>query len=148
MQVMNLLKLPNEVKGFLANLEDLERFQVGCKETSKWQVCFVNQRSLTQFLILLGVWYKVLYMEVDMELSKKTTILFPPDLHERLSRLAAQKGVSLGELVRSACERQYGIVSREDRLAAVRSLAALEPPLGDTARMKLESVSDPEDLLC
>jgi len=86
-------------------------------------------------------------MEVHMELSKKTTILFPPDLHERLSRLAAQKGISLGELVRSACEKQYGIVSREDRLAAVRKLAALELPVGDPGEMKLESVPDPEELL-
>ena len=82
-----------------------------------------------------------------MELSKKTTILFPPDLHERLSRLAAQKGISLGELVRSACEKQYGIVSSEDRLKAVRSLAALELPVGDTAEMKLESVPQSEELL-
>lgn len=82
-----------------------------------------------------------------MELSKKTTILFPPDLHERLSRLAAQKGISLGELVRNACEKQYGIVSREDRLAAVRKLAALKLPVRDPGEMKLESVPDPEDLL-
>jgi hypothetical protein len=82
-----------------------------------------------------------------MELSKKTTILFPPDLHERLSRLAAQKGVSLGELVRSACETQYGIVSKEDRLAAVRRLATLELPVGNTLEMKLESDPDPEELL-
>ena len=82
-----------------------------------------------------------------MELSKKTTILFPPDLHERLSRLAAKKGVGLGELVRSACEKQYGIVSREDRLAAVRKLAALELPVGDPGEMKLESAPDPEEVL-
>jgi predicted DNA-binding protein len=86
-------------------------------------------------------------MEVHMELSKKTTILFPPDLHERLSRLAAQKGVSLGELVRSACEKEYGIVSREDRIEAVRSLAGLALPVEDVAKMKQESVPKPEELL-
>jgi len=35
-------------------------------------------------------------MEVYMELSKKTTILFPPELHQRLSAIAAQRGISLG----------------------------------------------------
>ena len=81
-----------------------------------------------------------------MELSKKTTILFPPDLHQRLSHLAAQKGIGLGELVRSACEKQYGMVSRQDRLEAVRSIASLELPVGDTAEMKRESVPEPEEL--
>ena len=82
-----------------------------------------------------------------MELSKKTTILFPPDLHERLSRLAAQKGISLGELVRSACERLYGIHSREDRIEAARNLAALDLPVGDTLEMKQQSVPTPEELV-
>lgn len=82
-----------------------------------------------------------------MELSKKTTILFPPDLHERLSSLAAQKGISIGELVRSACEKQYGLVSREDRLEAVRSLATLGLPVDDPEKMKRQSVPAPEELL-
>ena len=48
----------------------------------------------------------VMDMEVHMELSKKTTILFPPDLHRRLAQLAAQRGTSLGTLVRRACEQE------------------------------------------
>ena len=77
------------------------------------------------------------------ELSKKTTILFSPELHERLTRLAEQRSVSLGWLVREACVRQYGIVAGEDRLAAVRSLEALSLPVGDPVEMKGESVSPP-----
>ena len=82
-----------------------------------------------------------------MELSKKTTILFSPELYERLCRLAKQKGVSLGELVRSACEKQYGLASREDRLEAVRSLASLSLPVGEVREMKEESVPKPQDLV-
>lgn len=87
------------------------------------------------------------YMEVHMELSKKTTILFPQDLHQRLSLLAAQKGISLGELVRSACIQKYGNVSRKDRVDAVLSLAELELPVGDTQQMKKQSTPEPEELI-
>jgi hypothetical protein len=79
-----------------------------------------------------------------MEYSKKTTILFR---HERLVQLAAQKGVSLGYLVRSACEMQYGLVAAEERLEAVRGLARLSLPVAGTRTMKDQSVPDPSDLL-
>lgn len=81
-----------------------------------------------------------------MELSKKTTILFPPELHERLSRLAARRGTSLGDLVRSACERHYALPSREERLAAVRQLAAMRLPVAHPRRMKQQSVPRPEEI--
>jgi hypothetical protein len=86
-------------------------------------------------------------METDMELSKKTTILLTPELHARLARLARQRGVSIGELVRSACERQYGLVSAEARSAAVRELAGLRLPVGEPDEMKRQSVPDARELL-
>lgn len=82
-----------------------------------------------------------------MELSKKTTILLTPDLHDKLSRLASNKGISLGEVIRQACEKQYGITSMSDRVDAVRRLAALALPVGDVATMKDESVPTPDALL-
>jgi hypothetical protein len=81
-----------------------------------------------------------------MELIKKTTILFSPALHERLCRLAAARGISLGELVRSACVRRYGIAAPEERLEAVRALAALELPVAEPGEMKRQSVPDVETL--
>lgn len=81
-----------------------------------------------------------------MELTKKTTISFPAALHERLTRLAESRGTSLGELVRSACEREYAAPTSEERLAAVRRLTGLKLPVGNVPRMKLESVPDPVDL--
>ena len=82
-----------------------------------------------------------------MELSKKTTILLTPALHEQLARLARLKGVSLGHLIRDACERQYRLVSEVSRTEAVQSLAALDLPVGDPNVMKRESVPDADDLL-
>ena len=81
-----------------------------------------------------------------MELSKKTTILFTPELHDRLSRLASEKHVSLGELVRSACEKQYGAPSVGTRIDALRRLAALDLPVADTRTMKKQSVPSAEAL--
>lgn len=77
-----------------------------------------------------------------MELSKKTTILFSRALHARLTRLAASRGRSLGELVREACERQYGVVGSAQQAEAAAALAKLSLPVGTPARMKLESVLD------
>ena len=75
-----------------------------------------------------------------MELSKKTTILFSPETHERLTDLAARRGKSLGELVREACVAQYGLVDADARLAAVAALSALSLPVGSPRDMKHESV--------
>ncbi len=82
-----------------------------------------------------------------MELSKKTTILFSPELHRRLSQLAARRGVSLGELVREACEVRYGVIGSASRLEAVEALATLDLPAGDPDQLKRESQPDPDALL-
>lgn len=84
---------------------------------------------------------------MDMDtLTKKTTILLSPELHERLTRLARQKGTSLGELVRNACKREYGGATAEEKLAAVRRLATFNLPVSTVRRMKSESVPDAASL--
>lgn len=75
-----------------------------------------------------------------MELTKKTTILFPPDLYQRLASLADQRHSSVGELVREACRAQYSLTSRADRLALVDRLGALSLPVGTVEEMERESV--------
>lgn len=82
-----------------------------------------------------------------MELTKKTTILFSPELHRRLARLAAARGVSLGTLVREACEVQYGVGGSSRRAEAAAALAALRLPVGTPERMKRESQPRAGDLL-
>jgi predicted DNA-binding protein len=85
-------------------------------------------------------------LEVIMGLSHKTTILLSGALHRRLTQLADERGKSLGELIRQACERQYGLADRDDRLAAVKALAALRLPVGPVEEMIAESVREPQDL--
>ena len=81
-----------------------------------------------------------------MELSKKTTILLSPDLYAHLVRTGRARHKSLGQLVREACEAQYGHVSGEDRLRAVDELQRLSLPVGSPRKMKQESVPRPRDL--
>ena len=81
------------------------------------------------------------------KLTKKTTILLQPELHRRLTRLAEQRSTSLGDLVRTAVERQYGLGATEERLQAARALSALELPVAAVDEMKRESVPAPEALV-
>ena len=82
-----------------------------------------------------------------MELAKKATILFPPDLYDGLAALAAERKTSVGELVREACRTRYFGHGSEKRLAAVAALAEMKLPVGDPARMKAESIPAAKPLL-
>ena len=81
-----------------------------------------------------------------MELSKRTTILFPTDLYQQLVRLAKQRDSCMGELVRSACRAQYSLVNMAARLAAVRKLATMSLPVGTPVEMERESMPPAEPL--
>jgi hypothetical protein len=78
-----------------------------------------------------------------MALTKKTIVLFPPELHRRLTRLAVERQTSMADLVRRACEREYGVASREEKLAAVKRMTSLRLPVSGIEQMKRESVPDP-----
>ncbi|MEO7359387.1 MAG: CopG family transcriptional regulator [Gemmatimonadaceae bacterium] len=75
-----------------------------------------------------------------MELTKKTTILLSEEGHRQLAAVAAQRGVSMGALIREACAQVYGIVDEEVRMSAASALAAFSLPVGTPAAMKRESV--------
>ncbi len=75
-----------------------------------------------------------------MELSKKTTILLSEEGHRRLTSVAARRGVSMGTLIREACEQVYGLVDTDERVSAASALAALSLPVGTPSAMKRESV--------
>lgn len=82
-----------------------------------------------------------------MELSKKTTILFTPEQHAHLARTAQQRRTSIGDLIRRACEAQYGSQSDSDRLGAVKALGELDLPVSTPQRMKRESLPPPASLM-
>ena len=71
--------------------------------------------------------------------NHKTTILLTAKLHERLGSLARLRGVSMGHLIRSAVEAQYGLVDPEERLLAVQDVGALCLPVDTVETMKAES---------
>lgn len=81
-----------------------------------------------------------------MGLTHKTTVLLSEALHRQLTQLAEERGQSLGELVRQACERQYGVVDADARLAAVEAMEAMRLPVGPVEKMIAESVEDVRDL--
>lgn len=81
-----------------------------------------------------------------MGLTHKTTILFSEALYRQLTQLAHERRQSLGELVRQACERQYGTADRRARLAAVEALEAMRLPVGPIEEMIAESMADAQDL--
>jgi hypothetical protein len=83
------------------------------------------------------------HVEANMALSKRTTIRLSPTLHRCLAQLAAQWRTSIEDLVRMACERQYGLVAADDRLAAAQALACFRLPVSDVAAMKREIVPSP-----
>jgi hypothetical protein len=49
-------------------------------------------------------------------------------------------------LIRQACERQYGLADEQERLAAVKALAAMRLPVGPVEQMIAESMPEPRDL--
>jgi hypothetical protein len=51
----------------------------------------------------------------------------------------------MGELVRQACERQYGMADVDARMAAVEALRSMRLPVGPVEQMIAETVAEPED---
>ncbi len=82
-----------------------------------------------------------------MELTKKTTILFPSIFYRKLKKIASAKHVSTGELIRTACELQYGIALSTSSKKAVDTLSKLALPVDTPHAMKTQSIPTPEKLM-
>jgi len=71
-------------------------------------------------------------------LSKKTTILFSPQVYRQLERVAQREGTSVAHLVRQAAIQRYLLPDRRTRLEAVRALGAMQLPVADWPQMERE----------
>lgn len=77
--------------------------------------------------------------EVPMHtLTKKTTILFAPDLYRQLETLAEFSKTSVANLIRQAVIRQYFLADRKRRVAAVGALGKMALPAADWQTMEQE----------
>jgi hypothetical protein len=85
-------------------------------------------------------------MEVYMELTKKTTILFSTELYDDLASLARQRHLSVGELIREACRSQYFLTTRQERLSIVAKMAAMSLPVGTPEEIERELVPAAESI--
>jgi predicted kinase len=70
-------------------------------------------------------------------LTERTQVLLTPDQRSRLERMARQRGVSVGAVIREAIESYTGPRSRS-RTEALTALVALEAPVDDWEQMKAE----------
>jgi predicted DNA-binding protein len=75
-------------------------------------------------------------------LTRRTQLLLDDELHERLRQTAAQRGISMGALIREAIDEKLSRV-QEDRARAIDKLLAAEPmPVDDWPVMKKQMLED------
>jgi len=75
-------------------------------------------------------------------LTKRVQVLLDPFQYQRLDELARQRNRSMGALIREAIDHVYLQSAVEERLGAVRALAAMELPVADWEQMERESVEE------
>lgn len=75
-------------------------------------------------------------------LTKRVPVLLDPFQYERLKEIARQRHCSVEALVREAIDRVYPQTAVDERLEAVRALAAMKLPVTDWDQMEWESVED------
>ncbi|MGO9321626.1 MAG: CopG family transcriptional regulator [Solirubrobacteraceae bacterium] len=75
-------------------------------------------------------------------LTRRTQLLLDDDLHRRLRETAAQRGISMGALIREAIDEKLSQV-QDDRAKAIDELLAAEPmPVEDWPIMKRQMIED------
>jgi plasmid stability protein len=75
-------------------------------------------------------------------LTRRTQLLLDDDLHRRLRETAAQRGISMGALIREAIDEKLSQV-QDDRAKAIDKLLAAEPmPVDDWPVMKKQMLED------
>jgi predicted transcriptional regulator len=75
-------------------------------------------------------------------LTKRVQVLLDPFQYQRLDELARQRNRSMGALIREAIDQVYLQSAMEERLGAVRALAAMQLPVAGWEQMERESVEE------
>jgi plasmid stability protein len=76
------------------------------------------------------------------QLTRRTQLLLDDDLHRRLRETAAQRGISLGALIREAIDEKLSR-AQDDRAKAFAKLLAAPPmPVDDWPVMKKQMIED------
>ena len=75
-------------------------------------------------------------------LTRRTQLLLDDDLHRRLREIAAQRGISMGALIREAIDEKLA-QAQDDRAEAIDELLAAESmPVEDWPIMKRQMIED------
>jgi Ribbon-helix-helix protein, copG family len=75
-------------------------------------------------------------------LNRRTQLLLDDELHRRLREAAAERGISLGALIREAIDEKLSR-AQDDRAKAIDELLATEPmPVEDWPIMKRRMIED------
>ncbi len=75
-------------------------------------------------------------------LTRRTQLLLDDELHQRLRETAAQRGVSMGALIREAVEEKLAR-TQDARAQAIQELLDAEPmPVDDWPVMKRRMIED------
>lgn len=73
-------------------------------------------------------------------LTRRTQLLLDDDLHQRLRKIAAERGISLGALIREAIDEKLSRVQEVRSEAFAELLAAAPMPVDDWPVMKQEII--------
>jgi plasmid stability protein len=75
-------------------------------------------------------------------LTRRTQLLLDDDLHRRLRAIAAQRGISMGALIREAIDEKLAGTEDKRSLAFKKLLAAKPMPVDDWPVMKRQLIED------
>jgi Ribbon-helix-helix protein, copG family len=79
---------------------------------------------------------------MSSQLTRRTQLLLDDELHHRLHEAAAQRGVSMGALIREAIEEKLSHVQAGRTEAFAKLLAADPMPVDDWPVMKKQMLED------
>jgi plasmid stability protein len=81
-------------------------------------------------------------MSSSASLTRRTQLLLDDELHQRLRETAAQRGISMGALIREAIDEKLSS-TQDARARAIDKLLAAEPmPVDDWPVMKRQMIED------